>query len=70
MRDRAVACEVSERWLELLGTLGRVGDAQLLVMSVMTLDLREQPRELCRLALEREELPGAIALVRNPGSDP
>jgi hypothetical protein len=66
--DFAVPCIVSGRWLEFSteGTV-RIGDGEVLTVSVMTEGAGEQPRKLCTLMITREDLMSTLALIEKPG---
>ncbi len=54
--ERAVPCQVSDRWLEFSETAALVGGEHLILVDVMTLDRHDNPRKLCQLVLSRQDL--------------
>ncbi len=65
--DFAVPCMVSGRWLEFgQGGTTRLGDVEVLALSVMTDGSGDQPRKLCDLMISREDLMRVLALIEKP----
>lgn len=55
-RHRIVECEVSVRWLQFAERIDRHADKDYLRLDVMTRDANEQPRKLCSLVVDSQEL--------------
>jgi hypothetical protein len=60
MGDRAVQCQVSNRWLEFPEVRHAEGDDDWLHVYVMTLDANEEPKRICELVLSRHDIEKAM----------
>jgi hypothetical protein len=64
MGDRAVQCQVSDRWIEFPEYSAESDGEQWMIVHVMTTGSDERPRRLCELVLAREDIEYALDHVR------
>lgn len=63
----AVPCIVSERWLEFQpNSSARLEVGEGIMVSVMTRGKNDGARKICELAITREDLLSALALIERP----
>jgi hypothetical protein len=63
MGDRAVQCQVSNRWIQFPEGSSRNQGEDWMLVYVMTLDANEKPRKLCELVVTRQDILHALEHV-------
>ena len=55
-----VPCEVSDRWLQFSQEYSRCAGGDLIPVSVMTLDKNQEPKKICDLIINKDDIIRAI----------